>query len=374
MKINIQKNKFLKAIENNLKIVDHASMTIELRCLLFDVRLNKIIIKSSNGEISIQNEYELDGINNKADSTGVFLVSAKQIKGVLNRTDENVEITVVKGNIKISSNSYISDFATIDSTNFPDINFTLSSNYFKLGSHDFFKALKNVGYIALNNPSREEIALNVVRIDCKDKKLEFLSSDRKRIAHETIDIDYDHVFDLSFHYKTLKDLLSLNYEKEINFYPGSFEAKILTGKMVVTAKIVTLATINLSQNNPFTQEFHSFIKIDKSELLDLIDKVTVFTDSMTKKIRLKTSRKNNEAFLKLETYIDDAGNSEASTNNIIFEGPEFTALYNANYVKEAMSPFGETVHLFFAPNNGPLMIRSDEYPTNKQLIASIKDH
>ncbi|CAC13175.1 DNA POLYMERASE III, BETA CHAIN [Mycoplasmopsis pulmonis] len=373
MKLFLEKSRFLRFLENTTKIIESNNSNYELRGAYFQVRQDKIILISSNEDISIKNEYLLDGIKNKTEGESDFLVLNSLLKNIIKKCSDSIILEKEKNTLKIFSDLQSYEINLLDHERFPDIKFGLNNSQLQLKTEQFKQALKNVVFAAdLSNA--QELLLNSVNLSLKNNILTLVATNRARIAMQKIKTEDSQEFNLTINSKVVKELISLSMSNTLILSPGTFELKIKSGNLEIKTKVIEIPYMNVE--NVFPNKFNFVIHIDKKELLSLIDKVSIVNDEKNgNKILIEYNPSKKEKKLKLSSYWPDLGFSEVFSDNFEVESEILLKFFiNANYLKESINVFDGMISIFITENKDRMVISSETNLNNKQLIAALRGH
>ncbi len=272
MKLNINKNTLESAIALCNAYADKKDNSAITSHLLFEASEDKLTIKASDYEFGLT--YQIKKI--KIDKEGFATVQAKSIVDMIkNLANEDITLETVENSLFIKQKSTKYKLAMFNHEDFPPFPSIEGKVRFDLESSDLSRSLKKIlPVIDSNNPKP---SLNGALIDIKADRINFVSTDTKRLAVYTLNQSGEKEFSISIPKKAIMELLKLFYEKIEFFYEDSmliaksenfeFFTKLINDKFPDYEKVIP-KTIN--------QRF-SF-KTD--DFLDCLKKISVVADRM----------------------------------------------------------------------------------------------
>ena len=177
LNVKVDRKELLKAIQ----IVENAVTENKIREVLsgiyIEAKENKIILKGTDLELSINTE-----ISGEIISEGKIVIKHKLIEEFLKQIlDEKIELIEEQGKLVIKTDSTNTEFSLYDAENFPiqskmelGLEYTFNKN--KLLSY-----IENVKISASADP--ENLAVNCIRFEIEENKLKLVSSDTYRLTY-----------------------------------------------------------------------------------------------------------------------------------------------------------------------------------------------
>lgn len=272
MKLSINKNTLESAITLCNAYVDKKDSSAITSHLLFEAKDDKLIIKASDYEFGLT--YKIKKI--KIEKDGFATVHAKNIVDMIkNLNNEDIVLETVENSLFIRQKSTKYKLAMFNYEDFPDFPNTEGKQKFDLDSSDLSRSLKKIlPAIDMNNP---KASLNGALIDIKPDKINFVSTDTKRLAIYKLAKSNESEFSLSIPKKAIMEMQKLFYEKIELFYDENiliaknenfeFFTKLINDKFPDYEKVVP-KTIN--QKLSFKTE----------DFMDSLKKISVVAEKM----------------------------------------------------------------------------------------------
>ncbi|RRD40190.1 DNA polymerase III subunit beta [Leptotrichia sp. OH3620_COT-345] len=177
LNVKVDRKELLKAIQ----IVENAVTENKIREVLsgiyIEAKENKIILKGTDLELSINTE-----ISGDIASEGKIVIKHKLIEEFLKQIlDEKIELMEEQGKLIIKTDSTNTEFSIYDAENFPvqtkiDLGVEYTFNKNKLLNY-----IENVKISASTDP--ENLAVNCIRLEIEENKLKLVSSDTYRLTY-----------------------------------------------------------------------------------------------------------------------------------------------------------------------------------------------
>ncbi|UWD34210.1 DNA polymerase III subunit beta [Mesomycoplasma molare] len=365
MNFKINKNKIEKAIERVSVAINPINIVSFLRYMKLDFRPEGLYLIGSDGEISIshfieKNEFEFyEGITD-------FLLSHSLFKNVLKKINGLIEITLEGNLLSIKNNEDVYNINTIESDDFPLINFSFDTKSIKIDSTSFRRIVKDTSFAALTEGT--EIILECMNLQAEKGHLKFAATDRYRIATETIPISNDIEFNISIVAKNLKNFIPIDYNGQIEIFIDDNKIETQVENTKIQCKVIDYPYKDISSAFPKLEDLVYKIEIEKKELSDLISKATILSNDSFFKLNIKVNKNK----IKLYSSKEETGNISVSSNNVKYDSAieELGFSINHKYLKEAISVFDGTLIIFLDKEVRKVYIVSTSNRNNKQLIGT----
>lgn len=272
MKLSINKNTLESAISLCSAYADKKDISSISSHLLFEASDDKLVIKASDFEIGLI--YKIKKI--KIEKEGFATVQAKSIVDMIkNLANEDIVLETVENSLFIRQKSTKYKLAMFNYEDFPSFPNTDDKDKFDLDSSDLSRSLKKIlPAVDINNP---KMSLNGALIDIKSDKINFVSTDTKRLAIYTLKKANDKEFSLSIPKKAIMEMQKLFYEKIELFYGDNiliaknenfeFFTKLINDKFPDYEKVVP-------------KEIKQKLSFKTEEFLDSLKKISVVAENM----------------------------------------------------------------------------------------------
>lgn len=366
MKFTIDKNVFVKSLDDVIKAIDSNNIYVHLRNFYIEVLDEMIVIKGSNGYFSIESKIENEKILN-IESVGSFLIPANLFSNVIKKCFGKIEIYSKNDVLYIKNNSDEYEINLINTNDYPSIDFSLYGNKIKINAAKLKNAINNV--IFATSQTSEEIILSGVNFKYENGLLMITATDSFRLARETIKIQDDRniSFDVTITNKNIKNFIPTNIENDIILYANEHKINLIHENTNFQSKIIDAPYKNVDQL--FQVRFNKQLIIDKTILNNAISKATVISnsDSSYNKIYISISKEQ----IILSTISDEVGRTQ-----VIIQGNDFEFVSDENidivlnykFLKEAINVFNDKISINLINSKSLILIESDS-SQNKQIIS-----
>lgn len=370
MKFIFDQKSFLKMLENSYKAVDSINIFLPLRNFFIETYENKLIIKTSNGNFSIQNSFIEKSEILEIKSLGKCLVPSTVFLNIIRKCENKIEIEKVNNVIYIKNNLDTYEINVLDATEYPSIDFELYGTKININSNKLKSAIKNV--LFATSQKEDEVILNGVNLKLENQKLFITATDSYRLAQEIIDVNDDRnlFFDITVNNKNIKDFIPDNIEDEVVLYINDYKINLVYKNLITQSKIIDAPYKDVS--NIFKKEFDKKLIINHSIFSNAISKATVITGDSYNKIRLQI---NKEQII-VTSIKDEIGNTKVVLMNdqYRYEGNEIIITLNFKYLKESINIFNEIVEVNMRNSQDIILITSKEKENSKQIISPLKSY
>ena len=183
LNVKVDRKELLKAIQ----IVENAVTENKIREVLsgiyIEAKENKIILKGTDLELSINTE-----ISGEIISEGKIVIKHKLIEEFLKQIlDEKIELIEEQGKLVIKTDSTNTEFSLYDAENFPTQSKMELGLEYTFNKNKLLSYIENVKISASTDP--ENLAVNCIRFEIEENKLKLVSSDTYRLTYIEEELD-----------------------------------------------------------------------------------------------------------------------------------------------------------------------------------------
>lgn len=363
MKIIINKKTLEKHLENISRALNSTNPFPALTGILITANELDIHMIVSNGNLSIR-EQIIFTPETKVTDAGKILVPGKLFKEIIKKQGDIVEIIANDKNVKIVSKGFETTINLLNADEYPTISFESFGKDLIIDSEKLVKIIKNVSFAAADNDKR--IILNGVNLFAEDGILTAIATNSFRLAQEKIEISSDVSFNITILSKNLRDFFPQNAKGELKLKVDDNKIITIYETSTVVSKLIDGVYPDVSKLIPNQNEIT--LETNVKDLQDLIDKATVISEEATKIIKLTIY----DDELSLESRRSEIGNTLIKTKNFTASTKEFSIIFNAIFLKDAISRFTDKIVIGFNGEFKAFIIYKDE--NNKNLIQLILPH
>lgn len=272
MKLSINKNTLESAIALCNAYADKKDASNITSHLLFEAKDDVLTIRASDYEFGLAYKLKKVSIENE----GFATVHAKNIVDMIKNLDnEDITLETVENSLFIRQKSTkykLNMFAYDEFPEFPSIE---GREKLDIDSSDLSRSLKKIlPAVDSNNP---KMSLNGALLDIKSDKLNFVSTDTKRLAIYTLNKANSKEMALSIPKKAIMEMQKLFYEKIELFYGDNallavsenfkFFTKLINDKFPDYEKVIP-------------KEIKQKFSFKTSEILECLKKISVVAEKM----------------------------------------------------------------------------------------------
>jgi DNA polymerase-3 subunit beta len=363
MRIEIQKNKLDKHIGIVSKAIIQHPALYSLSGIYLEATESYLELIASNGNFSIKERIDLDS-DIRIVEPGKILINGYLMKNIVKKQKGKIEIYVQDNFVVFESDEIKTNINSLNIEEYPKISFINTGSKIVFNKEDFKRALKNVVFAASENDKR--IILNGVNLKTVGGKLYFSATNSYRFAIDSIPVEKEKDIDITIFSKNIKEFLPTEItNNSIEITVEDRKINFLNNETIIQSKLIDGDYPNLLNLVPSTYE--STLKINSTDLINLIEKITVIHNSFAP---IKLRIENNE--MTLETRKEEIGNAKVKTTNFSYDGENFEITFDSNFMKEALKTFNsKEVDVNFSGKTSPITINN---PENSDLIQLILPH
>ena len=369
MKFKIKTEDLKNIVSTVSRIVDPRPASPSLQGLYFKTSENIIEIIGSDLDIVIKAKAQAE-----VEIEGEALINARVLTDIVRKLPRGeVVFSDIGSELRVEQNKLNFTLRKLDEKTYPEA--LLETNYeneksLEINPNELFDSLKKVGIAA--SPEGGRPILTGVYFNNEDEKTELAATDSYRLAtHELTNFPIKDAGILSFRslnetakiFEQTDGPISINStERELHFYNEKFSASIrkLEGSFP-------------QYGNLFPKETLFSIEVNKSEILETLDRATVVAEGF---IPVKIEIADSET-LKITTVNKDigGGNEEVSIKTLgvnLDDLSGFEMSFNPNYFMQGIEVLdGDTVYIRFSGNEKPVVIQG-EVEDYKYLLMPVR--
>lgn len=369
MKLIFNQKELLKSLEEVQKAINTVNIYLPLRYFYFEVQEDKVIIRGTDGNFSIEKkEYKKPGIL-EIEEHGKYLIPSSIFINIIRKCKNNVKLEVKNSILYIINELDNYEINLISVDDFPNIDFSLFGNKISINSKKLREAIKNVIFAATTKEN--EIILNGINFKLENKHVIITATDSYRLARESFEVLNDEglSFDITIYSQNIKELIPLGINDEVILYVNDHKINLVYGNLVIQSKIIEAPYKNVSAI--LEKKYSKQITIDKKVLNDAISKATVIASDEYNKIRLEISQKQ----IIIISIKDEVGSSKViiPSDQYFYNGEEVIITLNFKYLKDALNVFEGEILINLNQSQDTILIESKK-TTNKQIISPLRSY
>lgn len=369
MKFEIDQRIFIRSLEETYKAIDSINFFLPLRNFCFELSESNLIIKSSNGNFSIESKIKKEVNVLEIHELGKILVPSILIINIVKKCSGLIKFELIDGIIKIQNGMDKFEINSLSADEYPSIDFELYGTKLTIDSSKLKNAIKNV--IFATATKENEMILGGINLKLEKRKLIITATDSFRIAQEFIEIDDDRDVnvDVTVLNKNIKELIPTIAEGEIDVYISDYKINVVFDNFIIQSKIIDAPYKDVS--NLFLLQSNKTIKMDRKVLNDAINKATVIIGDNYNRIRMEVSPEK----IDISSINETVGNTNVVISKDLFtyDGDKEIITLNFKYLKEAIGVFENEIELHLnEERKNVILITSPQYKNNKQIISQLR--
>jgi len=366
MNIQVLQENFSKALATASRFTSSRAQLPVLGNILLSASRNKLLISSTNLEISIALS-----IGAKVEKEGEITVPARTITDlVTNLPQGTISLATEKEQLTLKAEKFNSTLSGMNTSDFPEIPQTLGKSAFSLPKNDFIEALSQVLFAASIDETRP--VLTGVLLIFKKNQLVLVATDGFRLSQKKIVLKEAVKEGSIILPKTvLMEILRLSTEGE----QVLFEARQKEGQCVFGIDDTILSSRVLEGEFPdferiIPKESNIKISLDKEELLRAVKLSSVFARDSANIIGVKVLKGAIE--LSAESQLAGSQKTEVEAK---IEGAEkdFEISFNFRFLEEFLhATKGDDAVLEFSTPSAPGVFTDPKDPSFLHLIMPVR--
>jgi len=372
MKIQIKRELLLNNLNNVSRALSNKPQMPILTGMKLDVKNNFLTLTASNSDISIQTKIEAsDDLSIK--ETGVVVLPGKYFCDIVRKCDcDSLLIqTFEKNSVKILADQSTFTLNLHDKSIFPYIAFDDSQNFIYLDGINLKQIIKKTAFAT--SPSEAKMVLTGVSFTVNGDKLEAIATDSFRLAKKYMKIE-----GMNAQIKAIipsKSLDELN--KIVEEVQEIVQIHFTQTRALFKYKNILFQTRLIEGNFPNTKsliptEFITDIKFNKQELINAIDRASLFVANDLANVIKFTINEQNEILIS-SSASEIGGSLEKVTPISCSKYLNFETAFSAKNFLDALKAFDSNeITIHFTGEVKPFIINSDYDVNHMQLNMPVR--
>lgn len=350
MKVEIVRDKFLRAITQAERVSGkHISLPV-LSCIICEAKGSTMTVKATNLDVGIEIT-----VPAKVEEEGIVAVSGAILKAFLSNSnsDKNVILSKSEETLMVSSGGNKAMMKTQASEDFPLIPQVQDGNMFSIRSRDLVEGIKSVWWAASLSNIKPE--LSSVYIYEANSDLIFVATDSFRLAEKKIHLKKEKgIKDMLVPFKNISEIARMleEIDEEVTVRSNANQISIEAEGIYMTSRLIEGNFPNYKEIIP--KEFNTKVIVLKSDLGEVLKLIGNFSDKFNQAIfHFLVSKKT----LLIESKDSEVGKGETELKGN-FEGQDLDITFNHKYISDSLSSLGdESVEFRLVGPQKPMIIK-----------------
>ncbi len=334
MKFKIQRSNFFKSLSHLQGIVDKRNSLPILANILIEAKDNKLILSSTDMDISIIEKITCDVMED-----GATTINSQILYDIVRKIEDNSQIEIISNSGKLlslrSEGSRFSlaslpkeDYPMIEKDNF-GVNIILNSKI-------LFKLIDKTKFAISNEETRYFLNGLYFNITNEDNKniVTLVGTDGHRLAKFSHEIDekIDQVSGVIIPKKTIYELSKLlsEIDADVEISISSNKIVFIIGDIVFISKLIDGSFPDYKRVIP--KDNNNILRINRDKLLSAVDRVSTIANEKSPVIKFKLLQN----ILNLNT-INNERSTASEDLNINYAGDEIEIGFNSKYIMDIVN-------------------------------------
>lgn len=350
MKIEVNKDKLIKALSKADKVVGKNVSLPVLGCIILDAKKDGFYIKSTNLEIGLKISIPAKVL----EEGSVAVPSSIFVSYVANLgSDENLLIQLRENVLFVTGNKSETKINTLSSEDFPGIPDTSGDKQCKIASNELIEGLKGVWYAASVSSMKPE--LSSVFIYHETSNLFFVATDSFRLAEKKVPTKIDNFENVLIPQRNVLEIVRIfeDYDDDIKI---SFDEDKVSFEIENSIYLVTRV---IDGNFPdykqiIPKENTTEIIVLKNDLQNTLKISNIFSDNFNQ-VSFKIDSTNNE--FEILSKNSERGESRNVVPSTI-RGDSLDINFNQKYINDSFNSIkSDSISMSFSGPGKPMIIR-----------------
>jgi len=374
MRLNIDKNQFLKALTNADKAIP-AKSAMAILCN-FKIELNEkgLEVTGTNSELSIRSTvpYMIDGKEIIRDaSQGSVLVNAHLLTEVIRKMEgETISFDVIDNTMAMINDGHSSfKLNCMRAEEYPDLDLDPSGVSFHASCAALQSIVEQTSFAASTRDTRP--ALSAINLDVNGGNLVATATDSARLAQKSLQIeDPDVRFRCNIPARTFVEIVKMFEESE------TARVSISDQKALFQFDHNVVATRLIKDDYPVTksiipERFNYYLEINAQELLSAMGRISLLSNEKGSAVKLSMAEEEVELSVKNEA----SGSANETVRTFQYTGEPLVVSFNPLFVIDAIRALkSEDVMLCFQGEMKPFVVKNAKDGSIVQLITPMRTY
>ncbi len=367
MKLTVLQENLSKALVNASRFTSSKAQLPVLSNVLLSTQKNKLLISSTNLEISINLS-----IGAKISKEGEITVPARTLTDIIsNLPSGTIELEAKKEQLLISTNNFSSKVLGMNSADFPSVPNKIGSNSISIPTQDLINSLSQVLFSTSIDESRP--VLTGVLFVFERGKITFVSTDGFRLTEKIVSVKKVKAKEKIIIPKTvLGELVRIASDtEEISFSYSKSNSQVVFGMpgVILSSRVLAGEFPNYKKRIPDQTDLN--INLDKEDLIRAVKLSGVFARDSANIIKLIIEKES----IKLSAESARSGSQENSVDAKVrgLKKGGFEIAFNYRFIEEFLQVIqGEDVSIGFIDPGSPGIFRDSKDTNFLYLVMPVK--
>ena len=376
MKLTIKKDILLEGLNKVSKAISTKNLIPVLSGIKFELKKNKLTLTASDNDITIQTVINsLKDDDFKVEKEGSIIVQGKYMLDIVRKLpDKYINIEVID-ELKVLIYTENSEFNLngINEEEYPNINLEESKKKIVI-NNKVFKEIVNQTAFASSNEETKPV-LTGINFNIVGDILECNSTDSYRLARKVVNLDtkenenYNIVIP-SHNILEFVRILDEDEESNVELHISNNKVLFMYKNLKFQSRLINGTYPNTSNLMP--KEDFLIISTKLSDIYGVIDRASILTSDKEKNI---VTLETDGNLLTLKSSSQEIGRVEEKMNIEKNNDENIKISFSAKYMMEALKSFNtENIELHFVGEIKPILVKSKEDETLKQLVLPIRTY
>ncbi|AHI53414.1 DNA polymerase III subunit beta [Spiroplasma sabaudiense Ar-1343] len=367
MNFKIKKGRFLEELSKASKIIDLKSSNPSLLGISIEASVDKIVIISSNGSISIKSSISKKDSGLEVNEVGNILVKGRYLIEILRRIDDQfIDITLIENNlIKVKGEKAEFHLNILDHEDYPLIGFRENGNKFTISASILKKAMTQT--LISVDENNKKLSLTGLNFSVSGNELNISGTDSYRLSQKKIILSESlERLDINVPIKTINEFIKIVSDKdEVEFIQSDGYVTLIFGNTIFQSTILEGQFPDI--NAAFPKDFNSIITLGNKEFAKVISRADIPSEENSSTV-VNLKLQGDTIFIK--SNIQQIGNFEEEFQEFDLKGLDDQNIsFNSKFFMDAVRTFDTKVlEIKIIDNKKPILITSPEDHGLVQLV------
>ncbi len=304
MKIKVNRQEFLKTLSTVTKAISENKIRPIISGVYMETSDTTIMLKGTNLELTVTSK-----LQGEVSESGKLVFSYQLVEEYLKEISDIDIILSTDGEVLlIETEDSSSEFAIFNAEDYPNIKGFEGGEEYKLSINLFTELLEKSKFAA--SSSSENLSINCLRMELKDKVLKLISTDTYRLIYVAEEVELEGNFEVSIPLKSVEAIIKILASKKNESVSFSYEGNQLKFNFSTTEILTRVIDLPFPDYNGIlgATSYNKEVLVDSQEFKNILKRVQIF-------VRNNTESKNSGIFNFLDETLEVNGVSEVAKIN-----------------------------------------------------------
>ncbi|MCF0108736.1 MAG: DNA polymerase III subunit beta [Erysipelotrichaceae bacterium] len=372
MNFQIAKRAFYNALSIASRATSSNSPIPALSGIKIEAETSKLILTSSNEDISIQLTLDANDENNHLTifSEGSIVIDSRYLIEIVRKIeDDDVKVEIMDGTLTRISGEYAEfNINGMRGNDYPNIDFRKPNQVIEIDADTLLKTIMQTSFATSDKETRP--VLTGVNFKSMGSYVECVATDSYRLARKFINLEVPSNFNITIPAKSLNEVSKIiEHDTMIQLAVDANKAQFYLDNVLIQTRLIDGGYPETNRLIP--TEFKYELTIDARKILNAMDRAAFIKNDGVHVIRLVAK----EDDLEISSFSQEVGSSTENITASDHVGEGISISFSGKYVIDAIrSLAANKVTIRFSGEMKPFLITNPDDDSILQLVLPVRTY